>query len=173
MTFSNVQHYFRLLRGTPEQVSFAKYVLKKENFPDTLIESLLAVGDVSNPDFERTFREFYPEAKPTEPAPDEPEASAIPDLLPCPDLPGYQVDRWGIPYAETKQGRKGGKVAIENYEYFARGEKKPRHITRYRLTVNGNRRSIFPRYLLKARLIAERTWKKGGAEVGAPENAKN
>jgi hypothetical protein len=104
---------------------------------------------------------YLAEPPKSKPKPAEAESqSEAPELLPCTKLPGYLLDPWGIPYRQVGQGRKPGRVRLDNYFYCRKGEKKPRHIARYRLTIDGLRRAFYPKYLMMARLIAERERKQ-------------
>lgn len=111
---------------------------------------------------------------PTPPDDDEPETSTaehepkatdgtidgMPALLPFSKLPGYLVDAWGIPYRAKTQGRKAGKVKLENYLFQRKGRKGVEHAARYRLTVGGKQKTFYPRYLMRARIHAEAEWRK-------------
>lgn len=91
----------------------------------------------------------------------EPETDgAMPELLPFSKLPGYLLDAWGVPHRQVGQGRKLGKVKLENYFYRREGEKTARHIARYRLSVDHKQKPFYPRYLMRARLHAEKEWRE-------------
>jgi len=79
--------------------------------------------------------------------------SEIPYLLPFPDAPDeYDLDPWGVPYAKTSKGRRGGKIRVNR----SQKKKSKKWATGYRLTIDGDREDKPPRYLLIARTIAER-----------------
>jgi len=89
--------------------------------------------------------------------------SDIPYLLPFPDAPDdYDLDPAGTLYARPKQGRAGGKMNPDRYGY------KGRWICRYKARDGKKRRMLSPKYLMIARTLAERDWKKE-TEVGATE----
>lgn len=98
---------------------------------------------------------------PDQPAPEAVpvEGDGLPELLPFSKLPGYLLDPWGVPHRQKSERRKEGKVVPENYFYKKPGCAVPQHIARYRLTVDGERKTYYPRYLFRARLHAESEWK--------------
>src|SRR5438270_3868663 len=173
--FENVKKWVRALHGPVEhEADQAAKMLN--NFAAGLMEKLPA--DPDNPAFEKIYYEHYDTPSPTtgtKPRDNEEEAGGadeedgVPELLPFSKMPGYLLDPWGVPYRQKKQGRREGKVTLENYFYNPKGGGKPRHICRYSITVDGRRRRFYPKYLMRARLHAVQEWRrKDGAEVAHP-----
>jgi hypothetical protein len=88
--------------------------------------------------------------------PDEDDGDEMPELLPFPDAPAYDLDSWGIPHTRKRRGTPAKKMRPNRFQ--KKGNKK--WVTNYRLrTPDGERSPFQPRYLLIARTIAERKWK--------------
>jgi hypothetical protein len=79
------------------------------------------------------------------------------DLLPIAKLPGYKVDRFGLPHADKRRGRKGGPVKPDRF--FRRDGT---FICGFRIRVDGQQVRYTPRYFQMARFFAEKKRENAG-----------